>query len=62
MNAHEKALLAKLGECANEFAALGPQHPADPADFAFHIHALQNIVMARGMARQHPDVCTQAKR
>lgn len=55
LTAAELEITALLGDCWNKFAALPDHHLSDSADFVFHIHALQNIVMARLAARVHPD-------
>jgi hypothetical protein len=52
MTNEEKALLAKLGEVYNQFQALPILHGADLPEFAMHLHALQNIVLARVALRQ----------
>jgi hypothetical protein len=42
------------GLVASNFSDLPVMHPADVADVVFHIHAIQNIVMARAAQRDHP--------
>lgn len=51
----ELELCADLGQCYHEFTILPAGHPSDVAEFASHIHALQNLVMARLAARVHPE-------
>jgi len=54
---HEEINLAcKLGECATAFSRLEQLHPSDGEEFVFHIHALQNIVVARAAVRAYPEV------
>lgn len=55
----EIALCEKLGDCWNDFAALEKMHPADPTEFTAHIHALQNMIIARAAIRAFPDVFTK---
>ena len=47
MRPDEIELLEKLGECMRLHNALTQTHGADCGDFLHHIHALQNIVLAR---------------
>lgn len=51
----ELAVVRRIGEAFTAFHALPAMHPADHAEFVFHIHALQNIVMVRSAVRCHPD-------
>ncbi len=43
----EQACLTSLGDAWNLFAALPPAHPSDRDEFVAHLHACQNIVLAR---------------
>ena len=52
----EEDLILKLGDCAAAFWSLPSYHPSDRAEFTFHVHALQNIIMAREAVRAAPDV------
>lgn len=47
MNDEEKAALELTADLWNAFCSLSPEHPSDKGDIAFHIHAIQNILMAR---------------
>jgi len=49
----ERRLLAALGEWFNAFVALPEEHPADKGEATLHVHALQNIVLARPGMRQN---------
>lgn len=51
----ELRLVDKLGECTVDFGMLDVMHTADLQEFMVHIHALQNIVMARAAMRSHPE-------
>lgn len=51
----ELQICNELGEIWNHFIRLTSAHPDDAIDFKFHIHALQNIVMARSAQRAHRD-------
>jgi len=55
----EQKVCEQAGELFNSFLALEKMHPADAQDVAFHIHAIQNIVMARAAQRAFPDVFYQ---
>ncbi len=52
----EIAIVNKLGQAWADFHQLSEMHPSDSADFVFHVHALQNIVMCRSAMRMHSDV------
>lgn len=52
----EQIVIQRLADAVIEFNQLPEYHPSDASDFAFHIHALQNIVMGRIAVRQHPDL------
>jgi len=55
----EHELLGLLGSCWNRYAAIlrtaGGDVQGDAAEFASHIHDLQNAVMAQAAARAYPD-------
>ena len=44
------------GELFNSFVKLQRMHPSEVNEIAFHIHAIQSIVMARAAQRFFPDV------
>lgn len=52
----EVKVLKLLRDAWNEFVELEPMVNIDLGDFAFHIHALQNIVGARVALRSDPKV------
>lgn len=58
----ELAVCEQAGDLFNAFVALERMHPSDIPDVAFHIHAIQAIVMARGAARAFPDVFRQMEK
>lgn len=43
----EREINSELGRIAIRFFDMEQEHSADIPDFEFHIHALQNIVLAR---------------
>ena len=43
----ELAVVQRAGDVATAFATLPELHPADRDDVAFHVHAIQNLVLAR---------------
>lgn len=43
----EVSLLDLTGNVAVRFTALAQVHPADCQDVTFHVHAIQNIILAR---------------
>jgi hypothetical protein len=51
----EMKVLEGLGQAYSAFAELPEYHPADQDEFAFHIHAVGRIVLARSAARAHPE-------
>lgn len=51
----ELKLAEDLGDIWNRFIALPSFAEADSHDFCFHIHALQNLIMARSAVRAHPE-------
>ena len=55
MEEQEIKVLNNLADAWNEFLKLKIQHPDDEPEFKYHIHAIQNIVMARKAAREHPE-------
>lgn len=52
MHDREKNLYNLLGVVANKFSELDVLHEADVSEAVFHIHALQNIVLARTAMRE----------
>lgn len=48
----ERAVLETLVEAHNCFVKLPEQHPADVTEWAFHLHALQNLVASRSGFRE----------
>jgi len=59
MTEAEIAILNKLGGAWNLFQRLPDHHPSDLEDFTFHVHALQNMILARETVRNNPTLCTQ---
>jgi len=51
MTEAEKQLVQALGEAWNAFLALPVEHQNDQVEFMWHLHALQNQVMARPARR-----------
>lgn len=51
MDEGEQKVLRRLGDAFDEFKKLAPLHPSDLPDFVHHVHALQNIVLARAGLR-----------
>ena len=51
----ERAAMGRLGEFLNEFKKLPTYHSSDLVDVNFHVHAIQNILMARVAVRSMPD-------
>jgi hypothetical protein len=47
MSSEEIVLMDSLGDAFEKFKELDEVHPSDRQEFAFHIHALQNIVLSR---------------
>jgi hypothetical protein len=37
----------------SSFLKLPPEHPSDQTDVAYHIHALQNIILSRSGLREY---------
>lgn len=53
----EKALIESLSYAYNYFSEIvadGPSRTDDMREVAFHIHALQNMVLAQAAAREYP--------
>jgi hypothetical protein len=50
----EIRVTALAAETATAFSLLPVTHPSDLNDVIFHIHAIQNIIMARSAQRAHP--------
>ena len=55
LTADELKVLEGIGQAYSAFAALPEYHPADHDEFAFHIHAMGRIILARSAARAHPE-------
>jgi hypothetical protein len=53
MTEEEKLLMDLTGDVFNRFLALPELHPSDAPEFAVHIHALQNMILARVGYRQY---------
>lgn len=54
----EQAVVRELGQCWNRLCRIvgnGPTRSADLNEVVFHVHALQNFVMAQAAARAYPD-------
>ncbi len=51
----EIGVVQGCGVIFTAFTALPQTHPSDAREVAMHIHAIQNIVMARAAQRAHPD-------
>lgn len=51
----EMEVLNRIGDAYRVFAELDVYHPADLDEFAFHVHAMGRIVMARSASRAHPE-------
>lgn len=51
----EMRVLDRIGDAYYAFAELDVYHPADHEEFAFHVHAMGRIVMARTASRAHPE-------
>ncbi len=51
----ELEILKHIGAAYSAFAELEVYHPADHDEFAFHIHAMGRIVLARSASRAHPE-------
>jgi hypothetical protein len=60
MDEAEKRVLDLSGDLWNRFLQLPVQHPDDQNEFRHHLHALQNIILARpahrGLKNQLPNV------
>lgn len=54
MTPDEEAVMEHLCAAWRGFRALPFQHEADNPEFVFHLHALQNLLAARGQARAYP--------
>ena len=50
----EGKCMSALIEAYNTFTTLPGHHPSDMPDFVHHIHALQNLLMARVACRDYP--------
>lgn len=54
----ERELLALTGQVADQFARVigdGPSRDGDVTEAVFHVHALQNMILAQAAARAYPD-------
>jgi hypothetical protein len=58
LSPEEEACMQHLVDAWKLFAAMPIQHPADQPEFVLHIHALQNILAARAIARAYPHFWT----
>ena len=56
MTRDEVDSIVSLGVVHNKFMSLGEHHPSDPQEWTHHIHALQNMVMARTAMRDNPEL------
>lgn len=59
MSDREHALARKLGSLANDFNDImtrGIAYDEDYREVVYHIHALQNMVMAQAAARMYPNM------
>lgn len=56
LTADELGCCEMAGDLWNYFNRLKTMHPSDKADVTFHIHAIQNIVMARAAMRAFPTI------
>lgn len=54
----EREALTKFAEGLRGLFALPMCHVADGGEMAFHVHAIQSIVMARAAVRAYPDEFT----
>lgn len=54
MTDQEKSALDKTVELWNDLNALEVFHIDDMHEVKFHIHAIQNIIMARGYMKKYP--------
>lgn len=53
MTPEEREILHDAGELWNKFILLPPEHPDDQNDVRFHVHAIQNIILARSAMREN---------
>lgn len=61
LNAKERGVLAGLSEAVRQVIDLlmqDPCHPHDLEEVVPHVHAVQNILLARGAVRDHLDQFT----
>lgn len=56
MTQEELKVIEYTCDVANAFNKLPVYHIADAKDVAFHIHAIQAIVIQRDAVRLHPDM------
>ena len=50
----EKSLVEELADIYNKFVTMPKMHPQERTEFCGGIHYLQNMIMARGTAREYP--------
>ncbi len=55
----EEGVLLSLVVVWSQFLDLPEVHPDDVSEFRFHIHALQNMIMARPVERQQNECKAQ---
>ena len=56
MTQAEHGVIELAAQVAMKFSLLEALHPADIDDVVFHVHAIQNIVMARCAQRDYPNL------
>ena len=56
MTPQEIKVLDRTKEAWAEFLSLPEEHPDDQNEFRFHIHALQNIILAREGMRKLKEI------
>ena len=60
LTAEEVHVLNLTADLWNAFIRLDNQHPASIQEIAFHLHGIQNAVMARLAVRAHPELFWEA--
>jgi hypothetical protein len=55
MTREETDLVRLLAQATNRFADLPEHHPSDLTEWVHHVHALQNMLMARAAVRAVPE-------
>ena len=58
----ERSVVEKLAAAFLEFKNLPQYHPCDLREFALHLHAAQNIVMAREAIRTDADLFVRGRK